>query len=94
MLDADGLGEAEMQAIAARDEGAGTAFVSASPRPDADHGLRKFTPTREVAYSGHTTLGAVRTLLDAGRLSGERVVFATARRPAAGGDRGARGRRA
>jgi trans-2,3-dihydro-3-hydroxyanthranilate isomerase len=55
----------------------GTAFVSASPRPDADHGLRKFTPTREVAYSGHTTLGAVRTLLDAGRLSSERVVFAT-----------------
>ena len=50
---------------------------AAAPRPDADHGLRKFTPTREVAYSGHTTLGAVRTLLDAGRLSSERVVFAT-----------------
>jgi len=77
VLDADGLGEAEMQAIAREMKAPGTAFVSASPRPDADHGLRKFTPTREVAYSGHTTLGAVRTLLDAGRLSSERVVFAT-----------------
>ena len=77
VLDADGLGEAVMQAIAREMKAPGTAFVSASPRPDADHGLRKFTPTRDVAYSGHTTLGAVRTLLDAGRLSREHDVFAT-----------------
>ena len=79
VLDADGLGETEMLAIARELTAAGTAFVSASPRSDADYGLRKFTPTREVAYSGHTTLGAVRSLLDAGRLQGQRVVFATAR---------------
>ena len=81
-----------MQAIAREMKAPGTAFVSASPRPDADYGLRKFTPTREVAYSGHTTLGAVRTLLDAGRLSGERVVFATRAGRPARGNRGARGR--
>jgi trans-2,3-dihydro-3-hydroxyanthranilate isomerase len=77
VLDADGLTEAEMQAIAQEMKAPGTSFVSKSSRPDADYGLRKFTPTREVAYSGHTTLGAVQTLLDAGRLSAERVVFAT-----------------
>jgi PhzF family phenazine biosynthesis protein len=79
VLDADGLGEAEMLAIARELTAAGTAFVSASGRRDADYGLRVFTPAREVAYSGHTTLGAVRTLLDAGRLQGERVAFATER---------------
>ncbi len=77
VLDADGLTEADMQAIAREMKAPGTSFVSRASRPDADYVLRKFTPTREVAYSGHTTLGAVRTLLDAGRLSGDRVVFAT-----------------
>ena len=77
VLDADGLGEAEIQAIAHEMKAPGTAFVSASPRPDADYGLRKFTPTREVAYSGHTTLGAVRALLDTGRIAGDRVMFET-----------------
>jgi PhzF family phenazine biosynthesis protein len=81
VLDADGLTMAEMQAIAAEMRTAGTAFLSATSRPGADFGLRTFTPTREVAYSGHTTLGAARTLLDAGRLSSERVVFETTRGP-------------
>jgi len=77
VLDADGLAAPEMQAIAAEMKTAGTAFVSASPRSDAHFGLRKFSPKREIGYSGHTTLGAVRALLDAGRLSGARVVFDT-----------------
>ena len=78
VLDADGLTGDEMQAIAREMRAPGTSFVSAKPGPDADLGLRKFTPTREVAYSGHTTLGAVRALIDAGRLTKDRVVFQTA----------------
>ncbi len=77
VLDADGLSLASMQAIAREMKTAGTAFVSASTRADAQFALRKFTPTREVAYSGHTTLGAVRALLDAGRVKGDGVVFDT-----------------
>lgn len=79
VLDADTLTEPEMQAIAGEMGTAGTGFVSRAPRPGAHFGLRMFTPTREVAYSGHTTIGAVRALLDAGRLSGDRVVFETER---------------
>jgi PhzF family phenazine biosynthesis protein len=78
VLDADGLTESQMQAIAGEMRVAGTAFVFASARADADFGLRKFTPTREVAYSGHTTIGAVRAPMDAGRLPGEGVRFDTA----------------
>jgi len=81
VLDADGLSERDMQSIAVEMQVAGTAFVSASTRPDAQFRLRKFTPTREVAYSGHTTLGAVRTLLDTARLDGDRVVFDTIQGP-------------
>lgn len=77
VLDADGLTEPEMQAIAGEMRAAGTAFVSASTRPDAHFRLRKFTPKREVAYSGHTTIGAVRALMDAGRLRDDRVAFET-----------------
>jgi PhzF family phenazine biosynthesis protein len=79
VLDADGLAEPEMQAIAGELRAAGTAFVTRPSRAGTEHGLRTFTPTREVAYSGHTTLGAVRAMLDAGRIPGPRVVFATTR---------------
>ena len=78
VLEADGLSPAEMQAIARELRAPGTSFVSLPPpEPGADYGLRKFTPTREVAYSGHTTLGATAALLDAGRASRARIVFGT-----------------
>jgi trans-2,3-dihydro-3-hydroxyanthranilate isomerase len=79
VLDAEELSDAEMQAIAGEMKTAGTAFISAATRPEAHFRLRTFTPTREVAYSGHTTLGATATLLDAARLDGDRVVFETVR---------------
>jgi len=77
VLDADGLDGAEMQSIAREMRAAGTAFVSRPSSPATQFRLRKFTPTREVAYSGHTTLGAVRALADAGRIEGHRIVFET-----------------
>jgi PhzF family phenazine biosynthesis protein len=77
VLGADGLSEAQMQAIAAEMNVAGTAFVSASTRADADLRLRTFTPKREVSYSGHTSVGGTHALLEAGRLTGDRVTFDT-----------------
>ncbi len=77
LLDADGLSEAQMQRMAAEMRLAGTAFVSAPTRSDADRRLRMFTPMREVGYSGHTTIAAVHALREAGRLPGGRVTFET-----------------
>ena len=77
VLDADGLDEAAMQRIATELRAPGTAFVSASTRPDAQWRLRMFTPRREVGYSGHTALGGTHALIEAGRLSGAQVVFDT-----------------
>jgi PhzF family phenazine biosynthesis protein len=77
VLDADGLDATDMQRIAAEMLVAGTAFVSASRQAGADWRLRTFTPRREVAYSGHTTLCGAHALLESGRLAGTRVTFET-----------------
>jgi PhzF family phenazine biosynthesis protein len=79
VLDADGLTDRQMGAIAAGIALPGTAFLLLAARPDAMLGLRWFTPAREVAYSGHTTLAAVHALVEAGRLAGDRVTFDTRR---------------
>jgi predicted PhzF superfamily epimerase YddE/YHI9 len=42
-----------------------------------DLGLRMFTRKREVTYSGHTSVPSVHALLEAGRLTGDRVTFDT-----------------
>jgi len=78
VLDARGLSDQQMQAIAAEMNLAGTAFLTpARGGEGAPWHLRWFTPKREVAYSGHTTVAAVHALLEAGRLRGEHVVFET-----------------
>jgi PhzF family phenazine biosynthesis protein len=77
VLDAGGLDTGDMQRIAAEMLVPGTAFVSPSSQAGADWRLRAFTPRREVAYSGHTTLGATHALLESGRIAGARVAFDT-----------------
>ena len=77
VLDAEALSEAQMQRIAAEMKLSGTAFVSPTEHGRADLRLRWFTPTREVGYSGHTTLAAVHAMMEAGRLPGDRVAFDT-----------------
>lgn len=77
VLDADRLDAADMQRIAAEMLVPGTAFVSASTRAGADWRLRAFTPRREVAYSGHTTLCGTHALIESGRLADSRVTFDT-----------------
>ncbi len=68
ILDAEGLSESDMRALAGELRLPGLAFVTRPTEPGADFRLRYLTPAREVTYSGHTTLGAVHTLLEAGRI--------------------------
>jgi PhzF family phenazine biosynthesis protein len=66
------LEDSVMQAIAAENNLAETAFTVASDSDDADYDLRWFTPTVEVNLCGHATLAAGHVLM-----SGERIRFAT-----------------
>jgi PhzF family phenazine biosynthesis protein len=68
ILDADGLAESDLRALAGELRLPGLAFVTRPTGPGAEFRLRYLTPAREVTYSGHTTLGAVHTLLEAGRI--------------------------
>jgi PhzF family phenazine biosynthesis protein len=77
VLDAQGLSDRQMQAIATEMRVAGTACLMPAAAEDAQWRLRWFTPTREIAYSGHTTLAAVHALIEAGRLRNDHVVFET-----------------
>jgi PhzF family phenazine biosynthesis protein len=61
-----------MQAIAAENNLAETAFTVASDGDEMDYELRWFTPTVEVNMCGHATLAAAHVLL-----AGERIRFAT-----------------
>jgi PhzF family phenazine biosynthesis protein len=66
------LDDSVMQAIAAENNLAETAFTARSDSDDADYDLRWFTPTVEVSLCGHATLAAGHVLM-----SGERIRFAT-----------------
>ncbi len=68
LLDADGLGEAAMQAIARAVGFNETAFVL--PAAHADLRLRYFTPGHEVDLCGHATVGTLVVLHQRGRLPG------------------------
>ena len=66
------LPDETMQAIAAENNLAETAFTVASDSDEADYDLRWFTPSVEVNLCGHATLAAGHILLH-----GNRVRFAT-----------------
>ncbi|HEY9408429.1 MAG TPA: PhzF family phenazine biosynthesis protein [Jiangellaceae bacterium] len=53
-----------MQAVAAELKHSETAFVEPSSTPDADFGLRWFTPGAEVALCGHATLATAHVLFE------------------------------
>ena len=57
------LDDAVMQAIAAENNLAETAFTVPSEREDADYDLRWFTPTVEITLCGHATLAAAHVLI-------------------------------
>ena len=67
----------EMQSLARGMNFAETAFVTPATLDGAELALRCFTPTTEVAYSGHQLLGAAYVLASDGRvkLEGESTEF-------------------
>ena len=67
VLDADGLDEAAMQAVAARTGLSETAFVSRSASEGAR--LDFFTPTRRIAHCGHATVAAFAQMRAEGRVA-------------------------
>lgn len=71
------LPDVTLQAIAAENNLAETAFFVRSARADADYDLRWFTPTVEVPLCGHATLASGHVLLRELNFSGERVRFHT-----------------
>jgi PhzF family phenazine biosynthesis protein len=66
VLDADGLGEEEMQRFARWTNLAETTFVLPPTRPEADYRVRIFTPVLELPFAGHPTLGTCHAWLRGG----------------------------
>ena len=64
--DGSGLDDAIMQKIARETNLSETVFVFPATRPDCAARLRIFTPTREMMFAGHPTVGASFVLLDEG----------------------------
>lgn len=66
VLDAEGMGEGEMQRFANWTNLAETTFVLPPTRPDADYRVRIFTPVLELPFAGHPTLGTCHAWLEGG----------------------------
>ena len=69
VLDATGLADGQMAAIAREFNLSETAFVLPADVPDAAVRLRWFTPGAEVQMCGHATLAAVHAMTEAGRFA-------------------------
>jgi len=75
VLDAEGLGEEEMQRFARWTNLAETTFVLSPTRAGADYRVRIFTPVLELPFAGHPTLGTCHAWLEAGgEAGGEEIV--------------------
>jgi trans-2,3-dihydro-3-hydroxyanthranilate isomerase len=64
--DASGLDDVTMQKIAKELNLSETTFVVPAARPDCAVGVRIFTPTREMAFAGHPTIGTSFVLMEEG----------------------------
>src|SRR5580658_9440888 len=73
--EAAGLDSESMQCIAKELNLSETTFVVPASRPGCDIGLRIFTPTREMLFAGHPTIGTSWVLLDEGTVRGEHFVL-------------------
>lgn len=73
--DADGIDEAQMQAFARWTNLSETTFLLPPTDPGADYRLRIFTPSMELPFAGHPTLGSAHAWLEAGGVpAGDRLV--------------------
>ena len=66
VLDAQGLDDDAMQAIARWTRQTAPTFVLPPTDPDASYRLRIFSPRREVPFAGHPSVGTAHAVLDAG----------------------------
>ena len=64
--DADDLDDARMQLFAQWTNLSETTFLLPPTTTDADYRLRIFTPSRELPFAGHPTLGSAHAWLEAG----------------------------
>lgn len=67
VLEAEGLSDADMAAFARWTNLSETTFVLPPTRPQADYRLRIFTPSGELPFAGHPTLGSCHAWREAGR---------------------------
>ena len=66
VLDAEGLDDRTMQAIARWTRLPETTFVLPAKSAEASYQLRIFSPRREVPFAGHPSVGTAHAVLDAG----------------------------
>jgi len=66
IVDAEGLSDNQLQTFAAWTNLAETTFILPPADPVADYRLRIFTPTREMLFAGHPTLGSCAAWLHVG----------------------------
>lgn len=66
VLDADGWSDAAMQRFAHWTNLVETTFVLAPTDPRASYRLRIFTPTKEIPFAGHPTVGSAHAVLETG----------------------------
>lgn len=66
VLDADDIDSSEMQRIAAWTNLSETTFLLKPENPQASYKLRIFTPTDEIPFAGHPTVGSAHAALEAG----------------------------
>ena len=75
VLGADGLSDAQMASLANWTNLSETTFLLKATKAEADYRLRIFTPTRELPFAGHPTLGSCQAWLDTGgKPKGEFIV--------------------
>jgi PhzF family phenazine biosynthesis protein len=68
--DADGVTDEEMRAFAHWTNLSETTFLLPPTRPEADYRLRIFTPSEELPFAGHPTIGSAHAWLEAGGVPG------------------------
>jgi len=66
VVDAEGLNDTQMQRFAAWTHLAETTFLLPPIDPSADYRVRIFTPSREMLFAGHPTLGSCASWLHCG----------------------------
>ena len=66
VVDAEGWNDAQMQRFAAWTNLVETTFLSPARTPDASYRARIFTPTREIPFAGHPTIGSAHAALESG----------------------------